>query len=914
MMFDSLPRIKLAVWGLVGAFLLILATAASYQIWNARKNVLAESHEQAVRFMAGAEASLNRSLLGVDVLLAGTDELLKLSDMVPEWVNTKTASQLLRSTARQNLMVRFVALLDSSGSVFASSEFVGDGLQLELPKGFVEDVLAQPMSTLVISAPTVSFSTSEQVLYFGRYIRMADGSRVLAVAEVPTAMLASVLMQGTDIANLEVTLERGNGLLLFGFPSQEVRTEQMLTPALGDAAPAAETKELSARLSQVPALVVTRPIIYQNLWISASIPIESALVDWRVERNAVAGAAMVLGVLLLLASGFFMVYLDRITTARQAIGQAKATLDQALESMESGFLVLDAKRRVVKWNRRLEEIHPWLQGAITPLMPFRLMLERSASHQLEGRSAAEQARWVEQRMELDVAEPHEQILPTGDHIQITERSTPDGGVVIIYHDVTELRRASAEIETLAFYDTLTGLPNRRLLLDRLTQATVVSARTNLIGALLFLDLDHFKVVNDTLGHEVGDRLLRQVAQRLKACVRDADTVARLGGDEFVVMLLDLSEHKEHAAQLAQHIGDKILQALNQPYALDEKPYRATCSLGATLFGQQTQSAAELLKQADIAMYQVKARHGNALCFFDPQMQTAINERAQLEVDLRAALERSEFQLHYQPQFTLDGRMVGAEALLRWNQSQRGMVSPAVFIAVAEESELIVPLGQWVLQTACRQLAAWRSDPRLAELDLAVNVSARQFRQNDFVQQVHNALLESGAPSHRLKLELTETLMLDNVDECITKMSLLKTSGVRFSVDDFGTGYSSLAYLTRLPLDQLKIDQSFVRNLGVRHSDGLIVQTIVGMARNLGLEVIAEGVETIEQRDLLAQHGCTLYQGYLLARPAPVAALEAMLEAGGESSASFTAGPPQGETRPPSGGSDPRLAGERGGHI
>lgn len=238
MMFDSLPRIKLAVWGLVGAFLLILATAASYQIWNARKNVLAESHEQAVRFMAGAEASLNRSLLGVDVLLAGTDELLKLSDMVPEWVNTKTASQLLRSTARQNLMVRFVALLDSSGRVFASSEFVGDGLQLELPKGFVEDVLAQPMSTLVISAPTVSFSTSEQVLYFGRYIRMADGSRVLAVAEVPTAMLASVLMQGTDIANLEVTLERGNGLLLFGFPSQEVRTEQMLTPALGDAAPA----------------------------------------------------------------------------------------------------------------------------------------------------------------------------------------------------------------------------------------------------------------------------------------------------------------------------------------------------------------------------------------------------------------------------------------------------------------------------------------------------------------------------------------------------------------------------------------------------------------------------------------------------------------------------------------------------
>jgi len=314
--------------------------------------------------------------------------------------------------------------------------------------------------------------------------------------------------------------------------------------------------------------------------------------------------------------------------------------------------------------------------------------------------------------------------------------------------------------------------------------------------------------------------------------------------------------------------------------LDDHPYYATCSLGATLFGgAQVQSAAELLKQADIAMYQVKGQRGNALCFFDPRMQAAITERAQLEVDLRRALERDELQLHYQPQFALDGHMVGAEALLRWSHPLRGMVPPVEFITVAEDSELILPLGQWVLQTACRQLAAWRKEPRLSALELAVNVSARQFRQADFVQQVSAALLESGAPPQRLKLELTESLMLDNVDDCIAKMSLLKTSGVRFSVDDFGTGYSSLAYLTRLPLDQLKIDQSFVRNLGVRHSDGLIVQTIVGMARNLGLEVIAEGVESAVQKELLAEQGCTLYQGYLFARPAPVAVLEALMEAG-----------------------------------
>ncbi|MFZ2309823.1 MAG: EAL domain-containing protein [Rhodoferax sp.] len=879
-MRNTLDRIKFTVWGLVVALSLVLVAGASYQVWSARQSVLADSREQAVRFMSGAEAALNRSLLAIDVLLAGTDELLGLSAVVPEWVDSRAASQLLRSAARQNLMVRFVALLDARGKVLASSESFGEARPLELPKGFMEDVLAQPMSTLVVSAPMVSFASSERVLYFGRYIRMADGSHMLAVAEVPTAMLSSVLMQGTDIAALEVTLERGNGQLLLGVPSQDSRSNPMMVPALGGGGPGGGEPGAFARLSQVPALVVTRPAIYRDLWISASIPVEAALAEWRSDRNVVAAAVLGFGVLLWLAGGFAVVYLNRIATARMAIAQAKVTLDQALESMVSGFVLLDAEKRVVQWNRRFEEIFPWLAGGMVPMMEFRQVLEISSRFHLPGASAADRQRWVEQRLHLQLGtnEPHEQMLPTGSHIQITERATPDGGVVITYHDVTDLRRANAEIESLAFYDTLTGLPNRRLLLDRLTQATVAASRTGQMGALLFLDLDHFKVVNDTMGHEVGDQLLQQVALRLKACVRDADTVARLGGDEFVVMLMDLSHEMEHAAQLAQHIGDKMLSALNQPYELDGHPYHATCSLGATLFGPGAEGAAELLKQADIAMYQVKARHGNALCFFDPQMQTAISERAQLEADLRTALERAELQLHYQPQFTLEGHMVGAEALLRWVHPQRGMVSPAVFITVAEESELILPIGQWVLHTACQQLAAWQQDARLAALQLSVNVSARQFRHSDFVQQVSAALLEAGAPPHRLKLELTESLMLDNVDDCIAKMSLLKTSGVQFSVDDFGTGYSSLAYLTRLPLDQLKIDQSFVRNLGVRHSDGLIVQTIVAMARSLGLEVIAEGVETEAQKDFLAQQGCTLYQGYLLARPAPVAVLEALLGA------------------------------------
>jgi diguanylate cyclase (GGDEF)-like protein len=878
MMVATPARIRSTVWGLVAVLLLVIAAGVSYQVWNARQRALADSQAQATRFIAGAEAAFNRSLLGIDVLLAGTDEFLGLSNTVPQWVNAEAASRMLGSAASQNLMVRFIALVDEKGKLFASSEPAGGAIPRDLPPTFIRDAMAQPMSTLVVSEPIDSAASLERVLYFGRYIRMADGSNLLAVAEVPTAMLTTVLMQGTDITGLEVTLERGNGQVLLGVPNRDNGNATPQLPALISPSDAAGRPQGRARISDVPAMVVTRPLLYRDLWISASIPLDAALAKWRFDRNVLLSASALFGVLLLAIGGFVVDYLNRIAAARLAIAQSKVTLDQALESMVSGFVLLDAEQRVVQWNRRFEEIFPWMAGSMSAMLPFRRVLETASRHHLPGATEAEHAQWVEQRMyaQLTSATPHEQILPNGQHIEITERATPEGGMVITYHDVTALRRASAEIETLAFYDALTGLPNRRLLLDRLTQAAAAAGRSGQLGALLFLDLDHFKLVNDTMGHEVGDILLQQVAQRLKACVRDADTVARLGGDEFVVMLKDLSTDKNHAAQVAQHIGEEMLLTLDQPYQLGEQPYRSTCSLGATLFGAEEHNAAELLKQADIAMYQVKARRGNALCFFDPEMQAVISDRAQLEVDLRAALLHSELELYYQPQFDHAGRVVGAEALLRWRHPQRGLLAPGAFIMVAEESELILPMGAWVLRTACQQLAAWQGDAQLGTLQLSVNVSARQFRQGDFVQTVTDIVRESAVAPHLLKLELTESLMLDKVDDCIAKMGQLKETGIRFSLDDFGTGYSSLAYLTRLPLDQLKIDQSFVRNLGVRSSDGLIVQTIVGMARSLGLEVMAEGVETEAQKELLAQYGCELYQGYLFARPAPVEQLQTLL--------------------------------------
>ncbi len=422
---------------------------------------------------------------------------------------------------------------------------------------------------------------------------------------------------------------------------------------------------------------------------------------------------------------------------------------------------------------------------------------------------------------------------------------------------------------------LTGLPNRRLLRDRLKSALASSHRSGRKGALLFIDMDNFKTLNDTLGHDMGDLLLQQVAQRLESCVREGDTVARLGGDEFVVMLEDLSEQALEAAAQTEVIGNKILATLNQPYQLVTHDYHSTPSIGATLFNGHEQSIDELLKQADIAMYHAKNSGRNALRFFDPQMQDSINARVALETDLRHALAENQFQLFYQPQVYQNRQIIGAEVLIRWQHPLRGLVSPSDFIPLAEETGLIMPIGQWVLETACAQIKIWESSIHTEHLQLAVNVSARQFRQSDFVEQVSEILQRNVINPDKLKLELTESLVLDDIDDAVNKMNALRKIGVRFSMDDFGTGYSSLAYLTKLPLDQLKIDQSFVRNIGVKPTDAVIVQTIIGMAKNLGMEVIAEGVETEAQRLFLEQHDCQVCQGYLFSKPVTIEQFETL---------------------------------------
>ena len=445
--------------------------------------------------------------------------------------------------------------------------------------------------------------------------------------------------------------------------------------------------------------------------------------------------------------------------------------------------------------------------------------------------------------------------------------------VAVKEDITDKKVASDMINTLAFYDTLTGLPNRRLLLDRLNHALAAGSRSKRIGALLFIDLDNFKTLNDTLGHDVGDLLLQQVAQRLTSCVREGDTVARFGGDEFVVILENLSEISEEATAQAEVVGEKIMASLNQTYQLGNYHHRSTPSIGIAFFSGQQQSVEDLLKQADLAMYQAKAAGRNTLSLFNPEMQTLISSRARLEEDLREAVLKNQFVLHYQPQVVGEGSLTGVEVLLRWRHPQRGMVSPGEFIPLAEETGLILPIGHWVLKTACNQLAKWADMPEMAHLTIAVNVSARQFGQPTFVDEVLAIMEHCGANPAKLKLELTESILLNDVESVITKMSALKMKGVGFSLDDFGTGYSSLSYLKRLPLDQLKIDRGFVRGTLTDPEDAAIAKMVVVLAESMGLSVIAEGVEIEAQRDFLARHGCHAYQGYLFSRPIPLEEFE-----------------------------------------
>ncbi|MGJ8620514.1 MAG: two-component system response regulator [Methylophilaceae bacterium] len=447
---------------------------------------------------------------------------------------------------------------------------------------------------------------------------------------------------------------------------------------------------------------------------------------------------------------------------------------------------------------------------------------------------------------------------------------------VLSEENTKLKAAEKRIQHLAYFDLLTNLPNRRFLMDRLQQSLAANARLKSNGALLYIDLDNFKTLNDTRGHSVGDILLAEVAKRLRTCLRDGDTLARIGGDEFVVILENLDNDISKAAIIAESVCSKIIASLEPSFLLDGYIYHSSTSIGVAMFSNIAFTIDELLQRADIAMYQAKAAGRNTSRFYDPEMQSSLEERSLLERDLRIAISKDQLKIHYQVQVDDLGKYHGVEALLRWQHPDKGLIFPKQFIPLAEDTGLILPIGKWVMDTACAQIKKWENDTTTKNLQIAVNVSACQFHEPNFVEEVSEIISRYAINPSLLKLELTESLVLDHIEEAILKMHALKEIGVSFSMDDFGTGFSSLSYLTKLPLDQLKIDQSFVRNICSDPRDAVVVQTIIGMANNLGIDVIAEGVELKEQQMLLAKYKCKFYQGYLFGKPIPIEELEKTL--------------------------------------
>jgi diguanylate cyclase (GGDEF)-like protein/PAS domain S-box-containing protein len=477
---------------------------------------------------------------------------------------------------------------------------------------------------------------------------------------------------------------------------------------------------------------------------------------------------------------------------------------------------------------------------------------------------------------------HETIKRTFDGLDGTRY-----GLMSVSRDITERKNHEEQIRRLAFYDPLTKLPNRRMLQDRLELMVSARSRDERLNALFFIDLDHFKALNDTHGHNMGDQLLIAVASRIQSSIRAEDLVARLGGDEFVVMIANMGSDKVTAGRFAEEIAEKIRLAICKPYKLSIKEnsktkneivFHCTPSVGISLFKSNLTSHDDILKQADVAMYQAKAAGRNTIRFFDPAMQLTLDKNAAILAELHQAIDNGEFELYYQIQIDETKGIQGAEVLLRWLHPTRGMVSPLDFIPLAEDSGLIIPIGCWVLESACQQLKVWETIPNRKNWQIAVNVSALQFQQENFVEQVQEIISSKNINPHCLKLELTESMVLENVELIIEKMQQLNKFGIDFSMDDFGTGYSSLSCLKRLPLKQLKIDQSFVRDITTDPDDAAIVQAIINLSSSLHYDVIAEGVETDEQRQFLFNNGCSQYQGFLFSRPVPITEFEELVSA------------------------------------
>ncbi|NBC47431.1 MAG: EAL domain-containing protein [Gammaproteobacteria bacterium] len=571
--------------------------------------------------------------------------------------------------------------------------------------------------------------------------------------------------------------------------------------------------------------------------------------------------------------GGIVIFAEDITLQKEAEREMRIAAT-AFETRQAMLITNDAQR-ILRVNQAFCETTGYRQDEVIGQTPALLKSGRhdAAFYSAMWQDLREHGQW---QGEIWNRRKNGQIYPAWLHIsRVLDEEGRVSHYVGAFEDLSAHKQAEAQIHSLSYFDVLTKLPNRRLFIDRLEQALRTSERARRHGAVFFIDLDDFSALNDTQGHDIGDKVLLEVARNLVAAVGGDDTVARLGSDEFVVIIENLDAQTDPALLQAKEAGDQLLAAIRQPIQIGGSDYVMTASMGISLFDGRSDSVTALLKRADAAMLQVKKIGRNCLHFFDSGMQLALEHRVELEALLRKAIPE-QLRLYYQPQVDTEGRTRGAEVLVRWQDPDKGLISPGDFIPLAEESGLILPMGQWILQSACEQLAHWKHDPVRQRLSLSVNVSAKQFQQPNFVSLVADTLDASGADPARLKLEITESLLFDDLDRVTETMAQLKARGIRLSLDDFGTGFSSLAYLRSLPVDELKIDQSFVRELSAEDSNAAIVRTITTLGQSLGLDVIAEGVETESARQFLRAQGCSAYQGFYFARPMPIDELERFL--------------------------------------
>tara|TARA_R110000751_G_scaffold65239_6_gene133623 strand:+ start:1027 stop:3735 length:2709 start_codon:yes stop_codon:yes gene_type:complete len=818
--------------------------------------------------------------------LFGLAELLTIQGM-PNADNTQVLERALENLTQYVPLINEVGVMDINGRVLASSNgnrnaganightqffnafkrggqqelitplywsdrdqhyYLYHGRRLDSPTG---DFMGVVVSSIV---PDIFADSLEQMhVYDGESIALVDSESRL-IARHPT--LGKQFAVGRKIPNSHADQKLANG--------ENAWSLKALSPV--------DDRERLFRMQRVgeyPMLAVV------------GIDLHELLAAWR-QRALI--LSLVMGMLALLGAWGGRHYLSRLALAQQLSqrikereqARAEAQIAAAAFQTHLGILITDARGRILKANDTFTRISGYSEAEVMGKNPrmFSSGLHNAAFYRRLWEQVLKTGKW---EGEIWNQRKNGELFP--EWLTISAVYDTDGvltNYVATMSDISERKAAEQEIHQLAFYDPLTGLANRRLFMDRMGAALKELQRHQRCGALLFIDIDNFKQINDTLGHYTGDQLLQGLARRMSQMLRDTDTLARLGGDEFAVLIEGVDSNHGQTSQLAERIANKLLAVLAEPVVLAEESVTITGSIGITIMASSEHNVDDYLQQVDMALFQAKSTGRNTVCFFDPAMQAALLAHVKLEADLRHALANQQWQLYYQPQVNHQGTITGVEVLLRWLHPERGLVSPGEFIPLLESTELINEVGEWVLEDACYQLARWAQHPRLSQLTISVNISPMQFRDKDFLQRVDGVFARTQAPLHRLKLEVTESLFVEARDDARDKMLSLKAKGVRFSLDDFGTGYSSLAYLAQLPLDQLKIDQSFVQQVLESQANAAIVESTIALAESLNLEVIAEGVETEAQQAWLLAHDCRAYQGYLFGHPMEIEAFEAQI--------------------------------------